>query len=68
MTGILEIVYIFSPTAGITFLSNLLQQNLVTDSQAIVALLAASLLMIPIMRLRRTLPRYMAIYGMKPES
>jgi hypothetical protein len=58
--------YIFSPTAGITFLSNLLQKALVTDYQAIVALLAASLLMIPMMRLRRTLPRYMAIYGLKP--
>ena len=58
--------YIVSPTAGITFLSNLLQKLLVTDYQAIVALLAASLLMIPVTRLRRTLPRYMAIYGARP--
>ncbi|MBI9086009.1 MAG: hypothetical protein JEZ11_20590 [Desulfobacterales bacterium] len=55
--------YVFSPTAGITFASNLLQKNMVTEYQTIVALLAAGVLMIPFTRLRRTLPRYMAIYG-----
>ncbi len=57
--------YIFSPTVGITFMSNLMGENMVTGFQAIVALLAAGLLMIPVTRLRRTLPRYMAIFGMK---
>ncbi len=57
--------YIFSPTVGITYMSNLLNQNTVTAYQAIVALMAGSLLMIPITRLRRTLPRYTAIFGLK---
>ncbi len=57
--------YIFSPTVGITTMSNLLQNHLVSAYQAIVALLAAGLIMIPITRLRRTLPRYTAIYGLK---
>lgn len=58
-------VYIFSPTVGITYMSNLLVQQSVTDFQAIVSLMAGSLLMIPITRLRRTLPRYTAIFGWK---
>ncbi|MDD9301656.1 MAG: hypothetical protein HUK40_04625 [Desulfobacter sp.] len=57
--------YIFSPTIGITFMSNLMNQQAVTAYQAIVSLLAGGLLMIPITRLRRTLPRYTAIYGFK---
>lgn len=57
--------YIFSPTAGITFMSNLLNQHTVSEYQAIVALLVGSLLMIPVTRLRRTLPRYTSIYGFK---
>jgi hypothetical protein len=60
--------YLFSPTAGMTFLSSLLEKQLVTDYQAIVALLAASMLMIPFMRLRRTLPRYIAYYGARSGS
>lgn len=57
--------YIFSPTAGITFMSNLLNQHTVTTYQAIVALLVGGLLMVPVTRLRRTLPRYTSIYGFK---
>lgn len=57
--------YVFSPTVGITYMSNLLSQGTVTPFQAIVALLAGSLLMIPVTRLRRTLPRYTAIYGIR---
>ena len=57
--------YVFSPTVGITYMSNLLNQNIVSPYQAIVSLLAGGLLMIPVTRLRRTLPRYTAIYGMK---
>jgi len=57
--------YIFSPTIGITYMSNLMNQHVVTSYQAIVALLAGGLLMIPVTRLRRTLPRYIAIYGLK---
>jgi hypothetical protein len=60
--------YIFSPTVGITFMSNLMADMTVTDFQAIVALLAGGILMIPVTRLRRTLPRYMAIFGMKNGS
>jgi hypothetical protein len=55
--------YILSPTVGITYMSSLLNQHIVSDYQAIVALLAGSLLMIPATRLRRTIPRYMAIFG-----
>ena len=57
--------YIFSPTAGITYMSNLLTQTIVTPYQAIVALMAGSLIMIPVTRIRRTLPRYLSIFGMK---
>ncbi|ACN14373.1 hypothetical protein HRM2_12610 [Desulforapulum autotrophicum HRM2] len=57
--------YVFSPTVGITYMSNLLNQGTVTPFQAIVALLAGSLLMIPVTRLRRTLPRYTSIYGIR---
>jgi hypothetical protein len=55
--------YIFSPVAGITYISNLLTQNSITGYEAITALIAGGLLMIPVTRLRRTLPRYIAIYG-----
>ena len=55
--------YIFSPTVGITYMGNILAAGQVTPGQAIVALLAGGLVMIPVGRLRRTLPRYMAIYG-----
>jgi hypothetical protein len=60
--------YIFSPTVGITFMSNLMNEQIVTHFQAIVALLAGGILMIPVTRLRRTLPRYMAIFGIKNGS
>lgn len=60
--------YILSPTVGITYMSNLLGDHTVTQFQAIVALLAGGVLMIPVTRLRRTLPRYMAIYGLKNGS
>ena len=58
--------YILNPTAGLTFMGGLLQEGRLTEYQTIVALLAASMLMIPVTRLRRTLPRYMAIYGPRP--
>ena len=35
----------------------------VTGYEAIAALMAGGLIMIPVTRLRRTLPRYMAIFG-----
>jgi hypothetical protein len=57
--------YVFSPTVGITYMSNLLSQNLISPYQAIVSLFAGSLLMIPVSRLRRTLPRYTSIFGLK---
>lgn len=57
--------YVFSPTVGITYMSNLLNQQVVTDYQAILSLMAGSLLMIPFTRVRRTLPRYTAIFGLK---
>lgn len=55
--------YIFSPTAGISYMSTLLTQNSISGYEAIIALIAGGLLMIPVTRLRRTLPRYIAIYG-----
>lgn len=58
-------VYIFSPTAGLAYMSNLLADNLVTEFQAIVALLAGSFIMIPATRLRGTLPRYAGYFGFK---
>ena len=57
--------YIFSPTVGITYMANLLSTHAVDEFQAIVALLAGGVLMIPATRLRRTLPRYTAIFGFK---
>ena len=55
--------YIFSPVAGISYMSTLLTQNSISGYEAITALIAGGLLMIPVTRLRRTLPRYIAIYG-----
>ncbi|MCG8614819.1 MAG: hypothetical protein MI802_01275 [Desulfobacterales bacterium] len=55
--------YIFSPTVGITYMSNLMAQGSVTGQEVITALMAGGLIMIPVTRLRRTLPRYMAIFG-----
>ncbi|MCG8550859.1 MAG: hypothetical protein MI799_10705 [Desulfobacterales bacterium] len=55
--------YIFSPVAGISYMATLLTQNTITGYEAITALIAGGLLMIPVTRLRRTLPRYIAIYG-----
>ena len=55
--------YIFSPTAGISYMSTLLTQNSISGYEAITALIAGGLIMIPVTRLRRTLPRYIAIYG-----
>jgi hypothetical protein len=57
--------YVVHPTAGLAFLSNLLAKQMVSEYHAIVALLAAGTIMIPVTRLRRTLPRYMAIYGVR---
>jgi len=57
--------YLFSPTVGITYMSNLMTQGSVTPYEAIAALMAGGLLMIPVTRLRRTLPRYAAIFGIK---
>lgn len=57
--------YIFSPTVGIAYMSNLLSAEVVSPHQAIFSLLAGGLLMIPLTRLRRTLPRYISIFGFK---
>ncbi len=57
--------YLFSPTVGITYMSNLMAQGHVSGYEAITALMAGGLLMIPITRIRRTLPRYIAIFGAK---
>jgi hypothetical protein len=61
-------VYIVSPIVGITTMSSLLQQHLVSEYQAIVALLAGGFIMVPVMRLRGTLPRYISILGWKHGS
>jgi len=58
-------VYILSPTAGIATMANLMAEGLVTDLQAAVALLAGGFIMIPLIRLRGTLPRYAAYFGFK---
>lgn len=56
-------VYILSPLAGLTAMSALLKQHIITEYQAIVALLAGGLLMVPVTRLRGTLPRYVSVLG-----
>ncbi len=60
--------YVLSPTAGITFMAGLMTQGAVSGSQAITALMAGGLIMIPVTRLRRTLPRYMGLFGAKNGS
>ncbi|VEN74342.1 conserved membrane hypothetical protein [Candidatus Desulfarcum epimagneticum] len=60
--------YALSPTAGIAYMSNLLGGQGVTPYQAIFALMAGGLIMIPVTRLRRTLPRYISIFGFKNGS
>ncbi len=44
-------------------MSTLLKQQIVTEYQAIVSLLAGGFLMVPILRLRGTLPRYVSVFG-----
>jgi len=58
-------VYIFSPLAGLTSMSALLRLDLVSEYHAAVGLLAAGFLMVPITRLRGTMPRYVSILGMR---
>jgi hypothetical protein len=58
-------IYIFTPAAGLTYMSNLLQERLVSEYHVILAILLAGYIMIPISRLRGTLPRYSAIFGLK---
>ncbi|SHJ50579.1 hypothetical protein SAMN02745216_01780 [Desulfatibacillum alkenivorans DSM 16219] len=58
-------VYIFSPIVGVTSMSALLNNAAVTEYQAIVALLAGGFLMVPVTRLRGTMPRYVSILGFK---
>lgn len=58
-------VYVVSPIAGLIAMSALLQQNLVTEYQAIVALLSGGFLMVPVTRLRSTFPRYISILGLR---
>ena len=60
--------YVFSPTAGITFMAGLMNQGAVSGTHAITALMAGGLVMIPVTRLRRTLPRYMGLFGVKNGS
>jgi len=57
--------YVFSPTAGITFMAGLMTQGAVSGTHAITALMAGGLIMIPVTRLRRTLPRYMGLFGVR---
>ncbi len=56
-------VYIVSPLAGIAAMASLLRQHVVTEYHAIVALLAGSFLMVPMIRLRGALPRYVSVFG-----
>ncbi|MFP4475630.1 MAG: hypothetical protein ACLFOY_08700 [Desulfatibacillaceae bacterium] len=58
-------VYIVSPIVGITSMSTLLQQGLVAEYHAIVALLVGGFLMVPVTRLRGTMPRYVSILGLR---
>jgi hypothetical protein len=58
-------IYIFTPAAGLTYMSNLLQERLASEYHVILAILLAGYIMIPISRLRGTLPRYSAIFGIK---
>ena len=58
-------VYIFSPIVGVTSMSALLSNSTVTEYQAIVALLAGGFLMVPVTRLRGTMPRYVSILGFR---
>lgn len=58
-------VFIFSPAAGLTYMSNLLQEDLASQYHVMLAILLGGYLMIPVSRLRGTLPRYSAIFGLK---
>lgn len=58
-------VYILSPIVGVASMSSLLSDGMVSEYQAIVALLAGGFLMVPVSRLRSTLPRYVSILGFR---
>lgn len=56
-------LYIVSPIVGITAMSSLMRDGMITEFQAIAALLAGGFLMVPVLRLRGTLPRYVSVLG-----
>lgn len=58
-------VYIINSTVGLTSIAALLHDGVVTEYQTILTLLAGGFIMIPIARLKGTLPRYSGIFGFR---
>lgn len=57
--------FVLSAVAGISYMSNLLKEGVITDYEAIVAFLAAGFIMVPVFQLRSQLPRYAGIFGFR---
>ncbi len=55
--------YVISPMVGLASVSTLLQTELITERQAILALLLGGFLMIPMIYMRSMLPSYVALFG-----
>lgn len=58
-------VYILHSTVGLTSIAALLHDGVLTEYQTILTLLAGGFIMIPIARLKGTLPRYSGIFGFR---
>lgn len=56
-------VYVISPLAGLTSLSSLLHSHSLSEYQVILAMLIGGFLMIPVIHLRSTVPRYISFFG-----
>ncbi|MEJ5300266.1 MAG: hypothetical protein WHS38_04675 [Thermodesulforhabdaceae bacterium] len=57
--------YIASPLVGITMMGSILRQQIITDHQAIIALLFGSIFMLPVLYLRFYFPQWISIFGLR---
>ncbi len=58
--------YIVSPIAGIMSMGILVKRKIISEMQAILALLLGGIFMLPILSLRNYLPKYSSIFGLRP--
>jgi len=57
--------YIASPIVGITMMGSIMRQQVITEHQAIIALLFGSVFMLPVLYLRFYFPQWISIFGLR---